>query len=75
MPRYTYELHQNYVCYESATVYVDATSEDDALAQLEEIIDNGNIDWEWYDSDYYTGVTHELENIEYPTPSMRVSEL
>ena len=75
MPRYAYSLYQNYTAYESATVYVDATSEEDALAQLEEIIDNGYIDWEWYDSDNYTGVTHELEGIEHPPSSIRISEL
>lgn len=75
MPRYTYSLYQQYTCYESATIYVDATSEDDALAQLGEIIDNGNIDWEFDDSDHYGGITHELEGIEHLTPSMRLSEL
>ena len=75
MPRYTYSLYQNYTAYESATVYVDATSEDDALTQLGEIIDNGDIDWEFSDSDHDGGIIHELKGIEHPTPSIRISEL
>ena len=75
MPRYNYTVYQQYTSYESSSVEIDAVSEEDALAQLEEIIDNGYIDWEWYDSDHYTGITHELESIDYPTPSIRISEL
>ena len=75
MPRYIYQLNQDYTAYEVATVEIDATSEEDALAQLEETIDNGDIDWECLNTDYYSGLTYELEGIEHQTPSIRISEL
>lgn len=81
MPRYTYRLYQDYTCYQSADVSIDATSEEDALSQLEEIMDNGDIDWEWIDSDYYSSPTYELDyveeldDVEPQIPSIRLSEL
>ena len=81
MPRYTYRLYQDYTCYETADVDIDATSEEDALSQLEEIMDSGNIDWECMGSDNYSSTTHELDyveeldDVEPQIPSIRLSEL